>query len=55
MMEINTSRMTNLNGSNYAFWKGKMEDLLYVKDFYLPMFVTEKPNHKTKEKWALMR
>ncbi|GKA23616.1 retrovirus-related pol polyprotein from transposon TNT 1-94 [Tanacetum coccineum] len=31
-MEANTSRMVNLNGSNYHVWKGKMEDLLYVKN-----------------------
>ena len=33
-MESNTSRMITLNGSNYHVWKGKMEDLLYVKDYY---------------------
>ena len=40
MMEANTSRMVTLNDINYAIWKGKMEDLLYVKNFinqYLPL------------------
>ena len=38
-MEANTGRMVSLNGSNYHVWKGKMEDLLYVKDYYLPVLV----------------
>jgi len=46
-METNTSRMVTLNGSNYHIWKGKMEDLLYVKDFYLPVFAYEKLENKT--------
>ena len=40
-MESNTSTMITLNGSNYHVWKGKMEDLLYVKDYYLPVFASE--------------
>ena len=47
IMESNTSRMITLNGSNYHVWKGKMEDLLYVKDYYLPVFASEKPENKT--------
>ena len=53
-MESNTSRMIILNGSNYHVWKGKMEDLLYVKDYYLPVFAFEKPEHKTDAKWNLL-
>ena len=45
-MESNTSIMITLNGSNYHVWKGKMEDLLYVKDYYLPVFASEKPENK---------
>lgn len=30
-MEVNTSIMISLNGTNYQVWKSKMDDLLYVK------------------------
>lgn len=53
-MEANLRRMITLNGSNYHIWKGKMEDLLYVKQFHLPVFTTEKPNEKTDEEWAFL-
>ncbi|GKC90017.1 hypothetical protein Tco_1150666 [Tanacetum coccineum] len=53
-MEANTSRMVSLNGSNYHVWKGKMEDLLYVKDYYLPVFTTEKPENKTDAEWTIL-
>ena len=53
-MEANTSRMVTLNGVNYAIWKGKMEDLLYVKNFYKPVFTTVKPDNKTDEEWNLL-
>ena len=46
-MESNTSRMITLNGSNYHVWKGKMEELLYVKDYYLQVFASEKLENKT--------
>ena len=52
-MEVNTNRMISLNGSNYHVWKGKMEDLLYVKDFYLPVFSTDKPENKTDAEWNI--
>ncbi|CAA0826333.1 Unknown protein, partial [Striga hermonthica] len=52
-METNTSRMVTLNGSNYHVWKGKMEDLLYVKDYYLPVFTDEKSSDKTDKEWEL--
>ena len=48
-MEANTTRMVTLNGVNYAIWKGKMEDLLYVKNFYQPVFTTVNPYNKTDE------
>jgi len=46
-METNTSRIVTLNGSNYHIWKGKMENLLYVKDFYLLVFADDKSKNKT--------
>jgi cell division cycle protein 20 (cofactor of APC complex) len=46
--------MVTLNGSNYALWKGKMEDLLYVKNFHEPVFATEKPDNKTDDQWTLL-
>ena len=48
-MEAITGRMVTLNGVNYAIWKGKMEDLLYVKNFYKPVFTTVKPDNMTDE------
>ena len=45
-MEINTNRIITLNDSNYYTWKGKMEDLFYVKDYHLYVFATEKPDNK---------
>ncbi|WKA06698.1 hypothetical protein VitviT2T_024587 [Vitis vinifera] len=53
-MESNTIRMITLNGSNYHVWKGKMEDLLYVKDYYLPVFASERPENKTDAEWNLL-
>jgi hypothetical protein len=53
-MEVNTTRMVTLNGSNYALWKGKMEDLFYVKNFHEPVFATEKPDNKTDDQWTLL-
>ncbi|PWA95872.1 hypothetical protein CTI12_AA044980 [Artemisia annua] len=53
-MEANTSRMVSLNVSNYHVWKGKMEDFLYVKDYYLPVFSTEKPENKTNAEWTIL-
>ncbi|WJX48823.1 hypothetical protein P8452_35337 [Trifolium repens] len=53
-MKTNTTRMISLNGSNYNVWKGKMEDLLYVKGFHLPVFSNEKPEGKSDEEWTLL-
>lgn len=50
-MEANTSRMVSLNGSNYHIWKGKMKDLLFVKNLHMPVFATQKPESKTEEEW----
>ena len=46
--------MITLNGSNYYVWRGKIEDLLYVKDYYLPVFASEKPENKTDSEWNLL-
>jgi hypothetical protein len=53
-MEANLRRMVSLNGSNYHIWKGKMEDLLYVKQFHLPVFASEKLENKYDEEWTLL-
>lgn len=47
------SRMVTLNGSNYHIWKGKLEDLLYVKDFYLPVLAEEKLENKNDVEWSI--
>ncbi|XP_074580577.1 retrovirus-related Pol polyprotein from transposon TNT 1-94 [Curcuma longa] len=52
-MEANTSKMIMLTGSNYSSWKSRMEDLLYVKNYYMPVFSTEKPEDKTEEQWTI--
>jgi hypothetical protein len=49
-METNLCRMMSLNGSNCHIWKGKMEDLLYGKQFYLPAFASKKLDNKSDEK-----
>ena len=46
--------MVTLNSVNYAIWKGKMEDLLYVKNFYKPVFTTVKPDNMIDEEWGLL-
>ncbi|MCF8701943.1 hypothetical protein L3054_11210 [Corynebacterium sp. MC-10] len=43
--------MINLDGTNFHIWKGKMEDLLVVKNMDLPIFATEKPETKSEEEW----
>ena len=46
--------MINLDEANYALWKSKMEDLLFVKDYYLYVFTTEKLENKSDEQWTLL-
>lgn len=50
----NMGRMISLNGANYHLWKGKMEDLLFVKKFHAPVFLESMPAGKTEELWILM-
>jgi len=33
------------------FWKGKMKELLFVKNIHLPIFATLKPKSKIEEEW----
>ena len=50
-MDISTSRMINLNGTNYQLWSSKMKDLLFVKSLHLPIFASTKPESKSDEEW----
>ena len=42
-MEAKVSTMVYLNDTNYHKWKGKMDDLLFVKNLYLHVFAAAKP------------
>ena len=53
-MEENTSRMISVNGTNYQAWKGKMEDLLYVKEYWKPVFAEAKPDDKSDDDWRVL-
>ncbi|GKU92547.1 hypothetical protein SLEP1_g6259 [Rubroshorea leprosula] len=46
--------MITLNSSNHQLWKGKMEDLLYVKEFHEPVFSEQKPDSMKNEEWRLL-
>ncbi|GKU85719.1 hypothetical protein SLEP1_g345 [Rubroshorea leprosula] len=46
--------MITLNSSNYQLWKGKMEDLLYVKEFHEPVFSEQKLDSMNDEEWRLL-
>ncbi len=52
-MEASTSRMISLTGLNYQAWKRKMKDLLYVKDYYQPVFQEAKPKGKSEDEWKI--
>ena len=49
-MEAHTNLIL-LNGENYHLWKGKMKDLLFVKNLHLPVFASNKPESKSDEEW----
>jgi len=53
-MDVNTTHMVSLNESNYSLWKGKMEDLFYVKKYHEPVFVAAKPTGKIDDVWTLL-
>ena len=44
-------KMISLSGANYHLWKGKMKDLLFVKNLHLPVFASDKPESKSDEEW----
>ena len=46
-MEESSGAMIKLNSSNYSIWKSRMEDVLYTKDLYLPIYGDSK---KSKDK-----
>ena len=53
-MEGNISKMISLNGTNYSVRKAKMEDLLYVKEFYKPVFNEAKPEDMEDDQWKVL-
>ena len=46
--------MISLNGTNYQAWKGNMEDLLYVKEYWKPEFAEAKPDDKSNDEWWVL-
>jgi len=51
-METTVTDMEKLSGANYALWKSQMEDILILKDQYLPIEgTTKKPSSMTNEEW----
>jgi hypothetical protein len=53
-MEVNTNRMISLNGTNYQAWNSKMEDLLYAKEYWKPVFTTEMPGDMKQDQWDVL-
>jgi len=45
-------KMVSLSGANYHFWKGKMKDLLFVRNMHLRVFRTQKPDSMSNEEWG---
>ena len=51
-METTVTDMEKLSGANFALWKSRMEDILILKDQYLPIEgTTKKPSSMTNEEW----
>ncbi|KAJ1270585.1 hypothetical protein BS78_06G063600 [Paspalum vaginatum] len=46
--------MVSLSGTNYQAWKGKMEDLLYIKEYRKPVFAEAKPDDKFDDEWRVL-
>ena len=46
-------KMVSLNGTNCHYWKGKMKDLLFVKNMHIPVFGAQKPESMSDEEWVL--
>ena len=45
-------KMVSLNGANYHYWKGKMKDLLFVKNMHIPVFGAQKSESMSDEEWG---
>lgn len=54
MAEQASYGMIKLTQSNYSIWKRKMQDLLIVKDLYLPVMGKEKPQKVSDEEWEIL-
>ncbi|CAL1379917.1 unnamed protein product [Linum trigynum] len=50
-IEVRTSKMVRLNGSNYHIWRNRMKDFLLVTKLHLPVFSSSKPKGKSDEDW----
>lgn len=51
-METIVTNMEKLSGANFSLWKSQMEDILILKDKYLPIEgTTKKPLSMTNEEW----
>ena len=50
----NSNKMISLNGTNFQVWKEKMEDLLYIKEYYKLVFQTVKPDEKSDDDWKIL-
>jgi len=46
-------KIEKFNGTNYAFWKMQMEDILYQKDLYLPID-GKKPDEMKQADWDVL-
>ena len=46
--------MIYLDSANYAVWKTKMEDILYVKDLYEPILNESMPTGQDESKWKIL-
>ncbi|CAO2841500.1 unnamed protein product [Amaranthus hypochondriacus] len=46
--------MIYLDSTNYAVWKSKMEDILYVKDLYEPILNESMPTGQNESKWKIL-
>ena len=54
MEGLNTCGMMKLNPSNYRIWKRKMQDLLIIKDLYLPVMGKQKPEKVSDDEWEIL-
>ena len=48
-------KIERFEGTNFAFWKMRIEDYLYQKDLYLPLEgKTKKPEKLNDDEWAIL-